>query len=319
MELLKGSLQNFLNAFTYPDRTCYPLATTNLKDFYNLVNVYLDAVLHPRAVNDPQVLQQEGWHYELESTSDPLTIKGVVYNEMKGVYSSPEALLGRAAQQSLFKDNCYGVDSGGDPRVIPQLTFNKFKDFHNTHYHPSNSRVFFYGNDPVEARLELLDTYLSGFNAVPTQSEVRYQPLRKASTPLTAVTEKFAVTAGTGPIRHMISVNWLLNDQALSAEESLALQVLDSLLLGTSASVLRKALTDSGLGDSVLGGSGLSDELLQATFSVGMKGVSPADVPKVEQLIHSKLAALSKEGFDQGDVDAALNTLEFRLRECNTY
>ena len=161
VDLLKGSLQNFLNAFTYPDRTCYPVASTNTKDFYNLVSVYLDAVLHPRAISDPQVLQQEGWHYELEDPKDTLTYKGVVYNEMKGVYSSPDSLMGRGAQQALFPDNTYGVDSGGDPLAIPDLTFQGFKDFHGEFYHPSNSRVFFYGDDDPLKRLEILDEQVS--------------------------------------------------------------------------------------------------------------------------------------------------------------
>ena len=141
VELLKGSLQTFLNAFTYPDRTCYPVASMNLKDFYNLVNVYLDAVLHPRAVNDPLVLQQEGWHLELDDPSQPLTYKGVVYNEMKGVYSSPDSLLMRRTQQELFPDNTYGVDSGGTPSIIPQLSFDMFRSFHGQFYHPTNARA----------------------------------------------------------------------------------------------------------------------------------------------------------------------------------
>jgi len=162
-QLIKGSLNTFLNAFTYPDRTCYPVASQNTKDFYNLVNVYLDAVLHPRATSDPFVHAQEGWHLELENKEDDLTYKGVVYNEMKGVYSSPDSLLGRESQRSLFPDNTYGVDSGGDPRVIPDLSFDDFVDFHRTKYSPSNSRIFFYGDDDVEKRLELLDEYLSEF------------------------------------------------------------------------------------------------------------------------------------------------------------
>ena len=153
-ELLKGSLQTFLNAFTYPDRTCYPIASQNTKDFYNLANVYLDAVLHPRAKTDPLVLQQEGWHYELEKPDEPLIYKGVVFNEMKGVYSSPESLLYRAAQRAVFPDNTYACDSGGDPMDITTLTFDGFKAFHDAYYHPSNARIFFYGDDELSKRLE---------------------------------------------------------------------------------------------------------------------------------------------------------------------
>lgn len=149
-ELMKASLNTFLNAFTYPDRTCYPVASQNLKDFYNLVNVYLDAVFFPRAVSDPQVLAQEGWHFELDREEDPLTRKGVVLNEMKGVYSQPDNVMGKVEIENLFPDNTYGVDSGGDPKVIPDLTFKQFKEFHEQNYHPSNARVYFYGDDPVE-------------------------------------------------------------------------------------------------------------------------------------------------------------------------
>ena len=141
VELIKGSLNTFLNAFTYPDKTCYPVASTNLKDFYNLIDVYLDAVFHPRIT--PAVLQQEGWHYEVEPDGSRLTYKGVVFNEMKGAYSDPERVAAEYAQQSLFPDTTYGVESGGHPRAIPDLTFEKFKQFQIEYYHPSNPRVFF--------------------------------------------------------------------------------------------------------------------------------------------------------------------------------
>jgi Zn-dependent M16 (insulinase) family peptidase len=312
--LLKGSLQNFLNAFTYPDRTCYPVASTNTKDFYNLMHVYLDAVLHPRAINDDKVLQQEGWHYELENPSDPLTLKGVVYNEMKGVYSSPDSLLGRAAQQAIFPDNTYGVDSGGDPDAIPTLTFDQFKNFHASYYHPANSRVFFYGNDDPLKRLELLDEYLKDFDKISVNSQVAFQ--KKTVKP-----HKIQVDFPIGPDsepKHMVTVNWLLNEAHLSPKEMMAISLLDSLLLGTSSAALRKTLTESQLGESVTGG-GLSDELLQSTFSVGLKGVKPENVGKVEELVLTTLKKLSVDGFEEDAVRAALNTLEFRLRKLTSY
>lgn len=313
MDMLRGSLQNFLNAFTYPDRTCYPVASTNTKDFYNLVNVYLDAVLHPRAVSDPQVLQQEGWHYELanDDVEGPLSIKGVVYNEMKGVYSSPDSLLGRATQQALFPHNAYGVDSGGDPLRIPDLTFQQFKDFHSQYYHPSNSRVFFYGDDDPVQRLVLLDEYLKDFSAISdSSSAVQYQAKLSG---LERVEVSYPLSPGTEP-KHMITLNWVLNHEALPPRDVLALGVLDALLLGTSSSTLKKALTESGLGESVNGG-GISDELLQATYSVGMKGVREEDVRKVEELVQSTLRKLVDSGFDADDVEAAVNTYEFKLRK----
>ena len=179
VDLLKGSLQTFLNAMTFPDRTCYPVASQNLKDFHNLVNVYLDAVFFPRALQDPTVLAQEGWHYELVNTSEPLVYKGVVFNEMKGVYSSAEALLENSLQQALFPDISYGVDSGGDPREIPRLSITEFNNFHGAYYHPANSRLFFWGDDDVSSRLELADRYLTQFGPAPlarAASAVLYQP-----------------------------------------------------------------------------------------------------------------------------------------------
>lgn len=316
MDLLRGSLQNFLNAFTYPDRTCYPVASTNTKDFYNLVNVYLDAVLHPRAVSDPQVLQQEGWHYELEG-DDPagaLSIKGVVYNEMKGVYSSPDSLMGRATQQALFPNNAYGVDSGGDPLKIPDLTFEQFKAFHTQYYHPSNSRIFFYGDDDPLQRLVLLDEYLKDFDAVPdAPSRVAYHPRPAQAGQQQRIEVPFPLSPGSEP-KHMVTLNWVLNHEALSPKDAMALGMLDYLLLGTSSSALKKALTESGLGESVAGG-GISDELLQSTYSVGMKGVQKGEVGKVEALIRAQLQELAQAGFPADAVEAALNTYEFKLRK----
>src|SRR4030043_2038151 len=158
VELLKGSLKTFLNAMTNPDKTCYPVASQNLQDFYNLIDVYLDAVFYPRLT--PFVFQQEGWHYELEGQDAPLRYKGVVFNEMKGAYASPDNLISEYSFRSLFPDNAYGFDSGGDPGHIPNLTFEQFKAFHGRYYHPSNSRIFFYGDDDPERRLFLMDEYL---------------------------------------------------------------------------------------------------------------------------------------------------------------
>jgi len=315
-ELLKGSLQTFLNAFTYPDRTCYPVASQNTKDFYNLVNVYLDAVLHPRAKHDPLVLEQEGWHYELEDLKEPLTYKGVVFNEMKGVYSSPDSLLYRAAQQATFPDNTYAVDSGGDPNAITTLSFKQFTDFHDAYYHPANSRIFFYGDDDLYTRLELLDEYLRDFDAPPSApaSQVETQLLKSAPW---RVVETYPVSPTEEDPTHMVMLNWLVHEEPLEQEEELALGILDHLLMGTPTSSLYKALIESGLGTAVIGG-GLSDELKQATFSAGLKGVKPDDVPAVEALVQSTLAQVAIAGFDADAVEASMNTVEFSLREFNT-
>jgi Zn-dependent M16 (insulinase) family peptidase len=215
VQLLQGSLQTFLNAFTYPDRTCYVVASQNVKDFYNLINVYTDAVFHPRAVNDPNVHAQEGWHLELENKDDPLTYKGVVYNEMKGVYSSPDSLLNRASQRSIFPDNTYGVDSGGSPQNIPDLSYEQFVEFHQRFYHPSNSRVYFSGDDDVYNRLEIMDEYLRDFDFSPVskeKSKIAWQA-KSYTEPKKEIGYYPVGSNSEQEPTHMINVNWLLNDQ----------------------------------------------------------------------------------------------------------
>jgi Zn-dependent M16 (insulinase) family peptidase len=203
------------------------------------------------------------------------------------------------------------VDSGGDPLRIPDLTFEQFQAFHAQYYHPSNSRVFFYGNDDPLQRLELLDAYLREFDAVPTAaSRVQYQP--KLSAPR-RVEVPFPISAESEP-RHMLTVNWVLNHSPLPPKEAMALGILDYLLLGTSSAPLKKALIESNLGESVTGG-GLSDELLQSTFSVGLKGVLPENTARVEEILHATLQRLAAEGFSAEDVQAAVNTYEFKLRK----
>ncbi|CAG9466039.1 unnamed protein product [Pedinophyceae sp. YPF-701] len=318
VELMKGSLNTFLNAFTYPDRTCYPVASANLQDFYNLVDVYLDAVLFPNCVRDEKTFMQEGWHYELEDAGEELEFKGVVFNEMKGVYSSPDSMFYRYSQEVMFPDNQYGVDSGGDPKVIPDLTFSQFQDFHARYYHPSNARFWFYGDDAPETRLEKLAAYLDQFDARPVDSTIKIQ--KKFPAP-SKVTKYYAAGAGddaeAGESKAYVGVQWLLEEDQLDLETSLALAFLDFLLQGTSAAPLRKALNESGLGESLLGG-GLEDELRQPIYSVGLKGVAPADTDKVQALVLETLERLEKEGFPASSMEAAVNTIEFSLRENNT-
>lgn len=315
VHLLQSSLQTFLNAFTYPDRTVYPVASQNLKDFHNLVNVYLDAVLNPRAVQDPMVLDQEGWHYEIDKPESPLSFKGVVYNEMKGVYGSPMSRVGRTAKMELFPNTTYRFDSGGAPKEIHTLSFKEFQDFYNQHYHPSNSRIFFYGDDPVDQRLSLLDGYLSGYNATKVdQTRVGTQP--KWSEPRRVV-ERFPAQEGKSAAKHIVSVNWLLNEKEMTPTEELAMSLVSHLMMGTAQSTMYKALTESSLGESVIGG-GMSNDLKQATFEVGLKGIAKEDVPKVEQFIDETLRKTAKEGFPEDAVNASLNTIEFSMREFNT-
>jgi hypothetical protein len=308
--LLKSSLKTFLNAFTYPDKTCYPVASTNLQDFYNLVDVYLDAVFFPRIT--PEILQQEGWHYELTSADAPMIYKGVVFNEMKGAYSSPDSVLYRYAQQSLFPDTTYGVSSGGDPKAIPDLTYEAFKRFHETLYHPSNARIWFYGDDDPTERLRLLDVYLSEFERIEPSSDIALQEPFAAPVRVDA---QYAASSDSPGKKGYMMLGWMLGEPR-DTQTTLALDMLDYILLGNAAAPLRKALIDSGLGEEVVGG--YTDSLRQHTFAVGMKGIDPADAERVQTLILDTLAALARDGIDPETIAAALNTAEFSLRENNT-
>lgn len=341
VELIKGSLNTFLNALTFPDKTCYPVASANLQDFYNLVDVYLDAVFHPRLTEN--TLRQEGWHYDIEKPQDELAIKGVVYNEMKGAYSSPDSLLSEHSQRALYPDTCYGMDSGGDPERIPDLTFEQFMDFHRRLYHPANAYAFFSGDDDPEARLRIMDEAFSRFEALPggPDSEVGVQ--KKFDAPRRFV-HFYAADApedmedpegdeegeggapgNSGP-KAMCTVNFglpqivdLPADQG--ADLSLALNVLEHVLIGLPSSPLRKALVDSGLGEDITGG-GLETDLRQMSFTVGLKGMAAASAEggadKVEALVLSTLADLEREGLHADDIAAAINSVEFDLRENNT-
>jgi len=312
VELLKGSMHTFLNAMTFPDKTAYPVASQNLADFYNLVDVYLDSVFFPLISED--TFRQEGWHYELDSKDAPLTYKGVVFNEMKGAWSSPDALMHKTAQSALYPDTTYGKSSGGDPEVMPELTYQKFKRFHETFYHPSNARAFFSGDDDPGKRLEILDEYFSQFEPIKVEAEIGLQgrfnePRRLEKT--------YAGNIAEGRRRDgMVTLNWMI-DPAKDREEALANGILSYILVGNPAAPLRKALNDSGLGESLMGG-GISPALRQPMATFGLKGIDPADADKVEALILATLADLRDNGIDEKAIDAALNTFEFSLRENNT-
>jgi len=312
VELLKGSLHTFLNAMTYPDKTCYPVASQNLRDFYNLVDVYLDAVFHPRLT--PFVLQQEGWHYELEKEGDPLTIKGVVFNEMKGAYSSPDTLINEYSLRSLFPDNAYGLDSGGDPGQIPNLTFEQFMGFHSKYYHPSNARIFFYGDDDTEQSLAIVDEYLKDFDRVEVDSGIALQ--KRFNSPKRIIRSFAAGGDNDKAPKGMITLNWLL-PETCQKELNLAMNILVYILLGMPGSPLRKALIESNLGEDLVG-AGLETELRQMFFSIGLKGVDLDKADNIRDLIIDTLKGLAQKGIDPETIKAALNTVEFRLRENNT-
>ncbi|KAA8496347.1 Presequence protease 1, chloroplastic/mitochondrial [Porphyridium purpureum] len=314
VELMKSSLQTFLNAMTFPDKTMYPVASCNLQDFHNLVDVYLDAVFFPRLT--PDTLAQEGHHIELDSPQGELAFKGVVYNEMKGVFSSPESVLRSLSQRVLYPDITYGVESGGDPRDIPDLKWEQFKGFHERFYHPSNARLFFYGDDDEESRLRITDAYLTEFSRRDvTDSRVALQTPFKEPRRFS-----YEYDAGSEGLenKYMATVNWMLPEiTATPPMDVFALELLSAVLLGTSGAPLQKALVDSGLGDEVVGG-GLETDLRQMAFSVGLKGMKADGTEQMHELVLRVLSELAQQGFSRETIDASLNTIEFRLREANT-
>lgn len=312
VELIKGSLATFLNAMTYPDKTLYPVASQNVQDFYNLIDVYMDAVLHP--LISEQTLMQEGWHYEINEPSEPLTYKGIVFNEMKGVYSSPDGVLETVVINSLFPKHVYGVDYGGDPRHIPDLTYENFRNFWETYYHPSNSFIFFYGDDDSEKRLKLMEGYLKSYKKKKVKSVVPLaKPFKRA--------KKVAALYDAGgeqdtEKKHYLTVNWKLSDTS-DAVLSFSFRILAHILIGTPASPLKKALLDSKLGED-LAGLGLETNLRHLIFSTGLKGTRARHARKIEKLIFDTLEKLVRDGIDPDMVAASMNTIEFNLRENNT-
>ncbi len=311
VELIKGSLQTFVNAFTSSDWTAYPVASQNVQDFYNLIDVYMDAVFYPLIT--PHHLAQEGWHYELESLDDPLVYKGIVFNEMKGAYSNADDMMARHSQAALFPDNTYGLDSGGDPRVIPELTYEQFKDFHDTYYHPTNGRLFFYGDDDPEERLRLTAAWLDDFEPIEVDSAI---PLHAPFAAPRYVEHSYNVDDGDLDKKGMTILNWAFTEKS-DPVEKMAWGILSYALMGTPASPLRKALIDSGLGEDVIGG-GLSTSLRQPVFEAGLKGIDGTKAKEVESLILDTLRTLAADGLDPKMIAAAVNTTEFALRENNT-
>jgi len=312
VELLKGSLATFVNAFTFPDKTCYPVASQNEKDFYNLIDVYIDAVFHP--LISEKTLMQEGWHYEISDIKEPLTYKGVVFNEMKGAYSSPENYLAKVIIESMFPKHTYGVDSGGDPAQITNLTYENFRAFWETYYHPSNAFIFFCGNDDPDQRLKLMEGYLKPFKRKKVKSTV---PLAKPFKKPKKLEYAYSVSEGEDlDKKHYLTVNWKLPDTS-DPVLSLSFQILAHALIGTPASPLKKALTDSGLGED-LAGIGLESDLREMIFSTGLKGTRARHARKIETLIFETLRSLTTDGIDPDMIAASINTIEFHLRENNT-
>ena len=313
VELVKGSLNTFLNAMTYPDKTMYPVASRNDKDFHNLMDVYLDAVFYPAMHEKKEVLLQEGWHYEIEKKDEPLRYSGVVYNEMKGALSSPDDILESRTMASLYPDVTYSYESGGDPEYIPDLTQEMFVDFHKKYYHPSNSYIFLYGDMDIEKQLAFLDEeYLSAFTKIPVPSKIEMQPLFSE---MKKITEQYPVGADEDTAgKTFLSMNYLMG-KADDAETMLALEILEHALLKTPAAPLKKALLDAKIGNDVY--SAFVDALQQPSFSIVANGAEKADADKFVSVIEETLTGFVEKGLDRTMMEASLNLLEFKLREAD--
>jgi len=314
VELAKGSLNTFLNAMTFADKTMYPIASTNDKDFMNLMDVYLDAVFYPNIYKYPEILMQEGWHYELENEEDEITYKGVVYNEMKGAFSSPESILFRKIQESLLPDTPYGVESGGDPDFIPELTYEDFIAFHKKFYHPSNAYIHLYGNGNLEEQLEFIDReYLSHFERQKIDSSIE---LQKPFDEIKEIQADYPISMEESQeCKTYLSLNYVI-DRSTNPEIYLAFQILEYLLLETPASPLKKALLEAEIGKDVFGS--FDNSIQQPIFSIIVKN---SDIDKKEQfvqIVKDTLAQLVKDGIDKKLVQAAVNAKEFSLREADS-
>lgn len=312
-ELFSSSMQTFINAFTYPDKTIYPVASQIKTDFYNLARVYTDLVFNPRMLKE--TFLQEGHHLEFSTPGDlssEMIISGIVYNEMKGAYSSPDALMYKTIQENIYPDSIYSFDSGGDPEIIPTLTYEQFKNFHQRYYSPSNARFFFYGDIPTSEHLSFISEMLAGFDKNAVNSEIASQ--RRFSKPRYV---KHAYPVGKDESlekKTKVNLAWMLAENK-DYETALLLEIVSALLLSSAASPLRKALIDSGLGEDLTPVSGMESELKQIMFCVGLRNVKSNDAEKIEKLILDMLAKIVAEGYDKELIEGILHQIEFHGRE----
>ena len=313
VELVKGSLNTFLNAMTYPDKTLYPVASYNEQDFKNLMDVYLDAVFHPNITKYQEIFMQEGWHYELESEDAPLTINGVVYNEMKGAYSSPDEVLQTAIAQALFPDNTYSKNSGGDPDHIPELTYEHYLDFYHKYYHPSNSYIYLYGDMDVKERLEWMDrAYLSAYESMEIDSKI---PMQKPFDAMKFVETTFPITDDDPEENNTyLSYNMVIAD-VLDPTLYQAFTVLDYVLVSAPGAPVRQALIDAGIGQDVYGS--YENEMLQPFFSIVAKNANKGDKDRFVRIIEDTLQNLVENGLNKDSLLAGINSEEFRFREAD--
>lgn len=313
IELAKGSLNTFLNAMTYPDKTVYPVASCNNQDFKNLMDVYLDAVFNPNITKYEEIFKQEGWHYELTGKDDELKINGVVYNEMKGAYSSPDEVLSSQIYRSLFPDNTYSKDSGGNPEYIPKLTYEAYLDFYHKYYHPSNSYIYLYGDMDVVERLEWLDKeYLSLYDYKKVNSEINKQP---AFDEIKNVEAQYSITMDDSQEnKTYLSYNRVVGD---SLDEMLyqAFDVLDYALVSSPGAPVKQALIDAGIGDDVYGSYDAG--ILQPVFSFVAKNANASQADEFESIIENTLKEVVKTGINKEALLAGINSSEFKFREAD--
>jgi len=313
VELVKGSLNTFLNAMTYPDKTIYPVASCNDKDFQNLIHVYMDAVLYPNIHQKKEIFLQEGWHYDLESADSELKYNGVVYNEMKGAFSSPEGQLFRLIQNSLFPDTAYGVESGGDPDYIPELSYEEFLEFHKTYYHPSNSYIYLYGDMDFEEKLKWLDeTYLNNFSRADVKSEIAMQKgfdTMKELVSFYSLGENEDCKDNT-----YLSLNTVIGN-TIDQELGLAFQVLDFVLLESPGAPVKQALLDASIGKDIL--SSFEDDILQPVFSIIAKNAEDSKKEEFIHIIDDVLRTIATNGLEGKSLQAAINHFEFKYREAD--
>jgi len=312
-ELMKGTLQTFINAFTYPDKTIYPVASQVRVDYFNLARVYTDLVLNPRLLRE--TFAQEGHHFELADPEDPgsdLTVSGIVYNEMKGAYSSPDSLMYKTIQEGLYPDTPYACDSGGSPEAIPSLTYEQFKSFHRSYYSPSNARWFLYGDIPTVDHLRFLEEMLNGYGRIRCDSEIPSQP--RWNKPSAIHGYYPAVKEENLQKKTTVNVGWMMSENT-DHDTALLLQITAGTLVGSAAGPLRKALIDSGLGEDLSPVTGLERDLRQIAFAVGLRGTEPDKAQAIETLILDTLRGVVNSGFDRDLIEGTLHQVEFLGKE----
>ncbi|MFA9398405.1 MAG: insulinase family protein [Clostridiaceae bacterium] len=313
VELAKGSLNTFLNAMTFSDKTMYPIASKNHKDFKNLMNVYLDAVFFPNIYKTPEILMQEGWHYELDDKNKDIIYKGVVYNEMKGAFSSPESLLMSKIQESLYKDSPYSFESGGNPDFIPNLTYKDFIAYHKKYYHPSNSFLFLYGDVNILESLDFINKeYLDKFDKEIIDSTINCQtPYISKDTQLSY----YPISKNEKEEnKTYLSLNYVLG-KSTDSQLYLAFDILEYMLLETPASPLKKAIIRSGIGKDVFGI--YNNDILQPNFSIVVKNANEEDLPKLKNIVEKCLNDILANGLDKKLIQSSINKKEFILREAD--